>query len=79
LETFAGREDFLYLSEQAFGNNVSSDGARAVIQDLASGEAIPDINIVSADELNHANGGLEIIAPACKRPFISLTPRKSNE
>jgi peptidoglycan hydrolase-like protein with peptidoglycan-binding domain len=56
LEIFARRRDFLELLEQAFDDNVSSDQLNALIQDLANGEAIPEIKIVSANELNNYSG-----------------------
>ena len=56
LETFAAEEDFLDQMKQAFGDNFSNDEANTLIQDLASGEAIPTLEIVSAEQLNNANG-----------------------
>ena len=56
LETFAAYEEFHDKMKLAFGDDLSSDVASALIQDLASGEAIPEIKIVPDAELNNANG-----------------------
>ncbi|WP_413167946.1 DUF2272 domain-containing protein [Capilliphycus salinus ALCB114379] len=56
LENFANDEEFLDKMEQAFDDDFSSKEASNLIQDLASGEAIPEIEIVPASELNNANG-----------------------
>jgi peptidoglycan hydrolase-like protein with peptidoglycan-binding domain len=55
LETFANDEDFLGKLNQAFSLDVSSSEAKIVIEDLASGETMPEIEIVSASELDNAN------------------------
>jgi len=56
LETFASDEDFFGKMKFAFEDDFSTDEAKTLIQDLASGEAIPQIEIVSAAQLNNANG-----------------------
>ncbi|WP_319422728.1 M15 family metallopeptidase [Pleurocapsa sp. FMAR1] len=55
LEIFANGEDFFNELNQAFELDVSSTEAKAVIEDLASGETMPKIEILSANELNNAN------------------------
>ena len=55
LEIFANGEDFFNELNQAFELDVSSTEAKAVIEDLASGETMPELEIVSASELDNAN------------------------
>ena len=55
LDSFASDEDFLDNMEQAFGNDWQSQQAQDLIQDLASGDAMPKVEILPASELK-ANG-----------------------
>ncbi|MEM7578355.1 MAG: LysM peptidoglycan-binding domain-containing protein [Cyanobacteria bacterium P01_A01_bin.80] len=56
LETFASDEEFFDKMKLAFENDFSTNEAKTLIQDLASGEAIPEIEIIPAAQLNNANG-----------------------
>ena len=55
LDSFTSDEDFLDNMEQAFGNDWQSQQAQDLIQDLASGDAMPKVEILPASELK-ANG-----------------------
>ena len=55
LDSFTSDEDFLDNMEQAFGNDWQSQQAEDLIQDLASGDAMPKVEILPASELK-ANG-----------------------
>ncbi|PSO94286.1 MAG: hypothetical protein BRC53_12860 [Cyanobacteria bacterium SW_6_48_11] len=55
LDSFASDEDFLDNMEQAFGNDWHSQQAQDLIQDLASGDAMPKVEILPTSELK-ANG-----------------------
>ena len=56
LEIFANDEEFLTKMNQAFDNNLSAEEASTLIQDLASGEILLKIEILSPAELNNAHG-----------------------
>ena len=55
LDSFTSDEDFLDNMEQAFGNDWQSQQAEDLIQDLASGDAMPKVETLPASELK-ANG-----------------------
>jgi peptidoglycan hydrolase-like protein with peptidoglycan-binding domain len=55
LETFVSDEEFIDKMNLAFGNSWQPQEANALIQDLATGEAMPKIEILPAANLN-ANG-----------------------
>ena len=55
LDSFTSYEDFLDNMEQAFGNDWQPQQAEDLIQDLASGDAMPKVEILPASELK-ANG-----------------------
>ena len=55
LDSFASDEDFLDNMEQAFGNDWHSQQGQDLIQDLASGDAMPKVETLPASELK-ANG-----------------------
>ena len=56
LTTFADKKTFFGELNQAFDLDVTSSEARALIEDLATGETMPKIEIVSPTELNNAHG-----------------------
>jgi len=51
LDSFASDEDFLDNMEQAFGNDWQPQQAEDLIQNLASGEAMPEIEVLPASDL----------------------------
>ena len=55
LDSFASDEDFLSNMEQAFGGNWQPQQAEDLIQNLASGDAMPKVETLPASELK-ANG-----------------------
>jgi hypothetical protein len=55
LDSFASDEDFLSNMEQAFGDNWLPQQAEDLIQDLASGDAMPKIEVMPSSDLK-ANG-----------------------
>jgi hypothetical protein len=55
LDSFTSDEDFLDNMEQAFGNDWQPQQAEDLIQDLASGDAMPKVETLPASELK-ANG-----------------------
>ncbi|HHP7230086.1 MAG TPA: hypothetical protein ACFCUY_04420, partial [Xenococcaceae cyanobacterium] len=56
LESFTSEEEFFDEFNQAFNLNVTSEEAQALIKNLVNGETLPKIEIVSARELNNAEG-----------------------
>ena len=55
LDSFASDEDFLGNMEQAFGDDWEPQQAEDFIQDLASGDAMPEIKVMPGSDLK-ANG-----------------------
>ncbi|PSO76751.1 MAG: hypothetical protein BRC44_15290 [Cyanobacteria bacterium QS_4_48_99] len=56
LDSFASDEDFLSNMEQAFGDNWQPQQAEDLIQNLASGDAMPKVEVIPGSDLK-ANGG----------------------
>ena len=56
LDSFASDEDFLSKMEQAFGDNWQPQQAEHLIQNLASGDAMPKVEVIPGSDLK-ANGG----------------------
>ena len=56
LKLFTQDEQFLDKMELAFGDDWSTLEAESLIKDLANGEVMPEIKIVSATELKNADG-----------------------
>ena len=56
LDSFASDEDFLSKMEQAFGDNWQPQQAEDLIQNLASGDAMPKVEVIPGSDLK-ANGG----------------------
>ncbi|PSO52135.1 MAG: hypothetical protein BRC34_13235 [Cyanobacteria bacterium QH_1_48_107] len=55
LDSFASDEDFLSNMEQAFGDDWQPQQAEDLIQDLASGDAMPEVKVMPGSDLK-ANG-----------------------
>ena len=56
LDSFVSDEDFLSNMEQAFGDNWQPQQAEDLIQNLASGDAMPKVEVIPGSDLK-ANGG----------------------
>jgi peptidoglycan hydrolase-like protein with peptidoglycan-binding domain len=56
LNIFVSDREFLVKMNQAFGHSFSDKEASTLIQNLASGEVLPTIEVIPSVELNNANG-----------------------